>query len=260
MRQNRELDIVNDMGNHKPFGGIDATVLKLLAMFFMLLDHYWATLATGNAWVLTYIGRLAFPIFAFQIVEGFYHTSDRRKYAKRLLIFALISEIPFDLFCEGMPFYPFHQNVMFTLLLGLLAVGAVDDARKAGTPKAWAKGIGLFAGFCLLSLIGMTDYNITGVLTVFVFYVFHQGRFAWLGQLASLVLLDIVLFEGQVIPTTIGGMSFEFPIEGFAVLGLLFIWLYNGKKGSRNKVLQYCAYWFYPVHMLILYALYWIVR
>lgn len=114
----------------RPFGGINANQLWCLAMVLMLLDHLWATLVSGNFW-MTYTGRLAFPIFAFQISEGFSHTSDRKRYAKRLLLFALISEIPFDLLYGSTVFYPFHQNVLFTLLLGLLAVSTIDRARQA---------------------------------------------------------------------------------------------------------------------------------
>ena len=88
--------------------GLSASALRLLAILFMLLDHMWATVIPGNNW-MTYAGRLAFPIFAFQIVEGFYHTSDRKQYTKRLLILALISEIPFDLMYVSSPLFLFHH-------------------------------------------------------------------------------------------------------------------------------------------------------
>ena len=76
----------------KPFGGISAMTLRLLAIFCMLLDHMWATLVPGNSW-MTFLGRLAFPIFAFQISEGFLHTADVRRYARRLLLFALLLDL-----------------------------------------------------------------------------------------------------------------------------------------------------------------------
>ena len=152
----------------KPFGGINANQLRGLAMFLMLLDHLWATLIPGNIW-MTYLGRLAFPIFAFQISEGFSHTSDRKRYAKRLFLFGLIAEVPFDLIYGGTVLYPFHQNVMFTLLLGLLACCAIDRTRRERTAKAVLRGVLSVAGILLLSLVAMVDYGWRGVLTVVAF-------------------------------------------------------------------------------------------
>ena len=100
---------------------LDANMLRALACALMLCDHMWATIVPGNEW-MTWLGRLAFPIFAFQIAEGFFHTSNFRNYAVRLLIFGLVSEIPFDLVYGSTILYPYHQNVMFTLLFGLLAI------------------------------------------------------------------------------------------------------------------------------------------
>ena len=104
---------------------INALELKLLAMALMLCDHMWATVLPDIGWISN-LGRLAFPIFAFQIVEGFYQTHDRKKYIRRMLVFALISEIPFDLMTSGVWFYPFHQNVMMTFLIGLLMLSWME--------------------------------------------------------------------------------------------------------------------------------------
>ena len=92
---------------------LSSFTLHVLAMILMLCDHLWATLLPGQEW-LTCIGRIAFPIFAFMIAEGFYQTSNRKKYLKRMFIFALISEIPFNLIMSSGLINPFHQNVLFT--------------------------------------------------------------------------------------------------------------------------------------------------
>ena len=239
----------------KPFGGINANQLRGLAMFLMLLDHLWATLVPGNFW-MTYLGRLAFPIFAFQISEGFFHTADRKRYAKRLFLFALLSEVPFDLIYGGTVLYPFHQNVMFTLLLGLLACCAIDRARRGRTTQAILRGTLSVAGLFLLSLVGMVDYGWRGMLTVVAFYVLRDFPGAWLAQAAALVLLNIVNFMGQTIPV----LGWDFPTQGFAVLSLLPIWLYNGRRGGGGKALQYAFYAFYPAHMLVLYLLFSLLR
>ena len=239
----------------KPFGGINANQLRVLAMFLMLLDHLWATLVPGNFW-MTYLGRAAFPIFAFQISEGFFHTADRKRYAKRLFLFALLSEVPFDLIYGGTVLYPFHQNVMFTLLLGLLACCAIDRARGERTARATLRGALSVAGILLLSLIGMVDYGWKGVMTVVAFYLLRDFPFAWLAQFVALMLLNIVLFKGQTIPL----LGWDFPTQGFAVLALLPIWLYNGRRGGGGKTLQTAFYAFYPVHMLVLYLLFSLLR
>ena len=232
--------------------GISATTLRLLAMLFMLLDHMWATVVPGNNW-MTYVGRLAFPIFAFQLVEGFYHTSNRQAYFKRLLILALISEIPFNLMIVSSPIFPFHQNTVFTLLLGLWAISEIDNARKIRTKPVMAKASFILLTVWLLGLLGFVDYGWKGVMTVVAFYVFRNGRFAKIGQFFSLLLLNVVLFEGQSFALFDG--AYYLPTQVFALLALIPIWLYDGSKGIGGKRFQHAAYLFYPVHLLILHLL-----
>ena len=119
--------------NKKRFD-ISAATLHILAMAFMLCDHLWATLLPAQEW-MTCVGRIAFPIFAFMAVEGYFHTHDLKKYTLRLLLFALLSEVPFDLMYGGTWFYPVHQNVIWTLLLGLLGIRAMEAVREK--KKAW---------------------------------------------------------------------------------------------------------------------------
>lgn len=228
-----------------------SNLLRALACFFMLLDHLWASLIPGNNW-MTYLGRLAFPIFAFQISEGYFHTSDFKKYALRLLIFGLISEIPFNLLYNSSIVFPFHQNVMFTLLLGLLSIRALDTARHDLCPKSVLKAVLIVAGCLLLSVVCFVDYSAMGVLTVIMFYLLRDFPFARLAQVFAMVFFNIITFKGMYIPVTIGSFTFDFPTQGFAVLALIPIWLYNGKKGRSNKALQYGFYAFYPVHLLVL--------
>lgn len=94
-----------------------ANQLKAIALFCMLLDHMWATIVPGREW-MTCVGRIAFPIFAFELAQGYTHTHDLRAYAKRLLLLAVVSEVPFDMVAGGTYFYPWHQNVAWTLLAG----------------------------------------------------------------------------------------------------------------------------------------------
>ena len=213
--------------------GLTAAHLRILALFLMLLDHLWATVVPGNNW-MTYLGRMAFPIFAFQAAEGYHHTHDFKGYCKRLAIFALVSEIPFNLMIFSSPIFPFHQNVMLTLLLGLLAC-RVWDQRKLG----W------LALICLAAVLTFPDYGVMGVLTVLMFHALRDWKWA---QLLMLIAINWFGFEGQQL---VFG-SIKMPIQAFAILAFLPISLYHGEKGPGGKWLQYGSYLFYPLHMLIL--------
>lgn len=233
---------------------INSNALKILAMVFMLLDHLWATVIPGNQW-MTAVGRLAFPIFAFMISEGYAHTSDFKKYAKRLLIFGLISEIPFNLMSSGSLINPFHQNVMFTLLLGLLSIREIDRFKQDFKLKTGILCVLKVALFLLIGTVGFVDYHAMGILVIIAFYVFRDVKFGRLFQLLSLVLLFIVFFKGFQIVIPIGAHEILFPIQGFGVLSMIPISLYNGKKGTDSKILKHAFYWFYPAHMAAIFLI-----
>lgn len=230
------------MSEKSRFGGLSAAQLRLIAMGLMLLDHLWATVVPGNLW-MTCLGRLAFPIFAFQIAEGYAHTSDLGRYKKRLLLWALLSELPFNLMF-GSWFYPFHQNVLFTFLLGLVAIEAVEKGkREEAALKSWFFSIAVPFGCLALAAVGFVDYSWMGVATVLGFHLLRGSK---LGQLALLIVLNQFCIEGQGFEL-LGG-AFFLQLQAFAVLALPLIWLYNGQKGRGPNV----GYWFYPLHMLIL--------
>ena len=232
---------------------LTAAVLHIIAMTLMLMDHLWATLLPAKEW-LTCAGRVAFPIFAFMAVEGYFHTRNFKKYMLRMLLFAVLSEIPFDLMYGGTWFYPVHQNVLWTFLLSLLGVWLMEQVRKKG--KTWMYllvcVLVVLAGLVLGTLC-MVDYYGAGVLTVFVFYFLH-GRKWWcfLGQLAALYWLNVELLGGLMYPVQLFGMEFELCQQGLALLALIPIWLYRGRQGYHSKPFQYLCYAFYPVHMLLL--------
>lgn len=239
-----------------PFKGLTSFHLHILAMTLMLCDHLWATLLPQQEW-MTCIGRLAFPIFAFLTVEGYFHTSSIRRYLLRLLVFALISEIPFDLVYGSTLFYPFHQNVLWTFLLGLLCIRFCEFVRSKHRPwLGWAAlALAAVMGYLLGTLL-MVDYAGAGVLMVLTFYVFRQRTWkSLLGQLLCLGYLNIHMLGTYFYPISIGSWTFELVQQGFAVLALIPIWLYNGARGHHSKAFQYFCYTFYPAHLLVLYVL-----
>lgn len=204
-------------------------------MVFMLVDHIAYVMIErglgygGNLYMINRtmrsMGRLAFPIFCFTIVEGFQRTSNSREYLKRLIIFALISEIPFDLAFRGRMFSMDLQNVFWTLAFGLAAMIIYNDVFMAG----WKKAIGLLVCFYLPYRFH-TDYSVYGVLAIFLMYLFRKEPIKMC--MAGYILLLL-----------------QNPIEVWAIFGFVLILLYNGQRGRGNKKIYY---WFYPAHLMVL--------
>lgn len=210
--------------------------LKLLAMVTMLIDHMGATLFPYALWMRC-VGRLAFPIFCFLIAEGCAHTHDKKRYAARLLGFAVLSEPAFDLM-HGVWFTMDYQNVLWTLLLGALVCWVVDWAQTGAA--LWQRlpaEAAIAVGFLLAQWLN-TDYGGWGVLLVTLFYLTREVRNRWAIQLVGLALFCWFCSAWR--------------LEMLAMLSLIPLYLYNGERGFSNKALQYGFYAFYPVHILIL--------
>ena len=220
--------------------------LHIIAMIFMLCDHMWATILDYE-W-LTCIGRIAFPIFAFLITEGYIHTSNINKYIKRMVIFAIITEIPFNLMVSASPIYPFHQNVLWTFVISLLTLKYLNFDNT----KNIFKSILIIILAIIIATIAMCDYFGAGVMMVVGFYIFRKSK---LLQLLMMIYVNMILIQGYSYPIDIAGYTYYFPQQGFAILSLIFIWLYNGKQGYHAKWFKIFCYAFYPLHMLILYIL-----
>lgn len=242
--------------------GLTGSTLKIVAMVAMLIDHIGAVIfarmlmATGlnemdttntdlvvewisqNAdvygayTICRMIGRIAFPIFCFLLIEGFRHTRDAKKYAVRLFAFAFVSEIPFDLAFSSKVLEFGHQNVFFTLAIGLVTIMGYKKIEEREFQNRFTQIlvqilVGLAGAFAAQVL--HTDYGMLGVLVVVMFYVLRDNRFY---QIAA----GIVLF-------------IENMTAWFAFLPIL---AYNGKRGLNVK---WVFYVFYPAHLLILYGI-----
>lgn len=245
-------------------------VLKLIAILTMLVDHIGAAVVSRmlsreqalglmageiTSWgedaqwlytvylILRLIGRIAFPVFCYFLVEGYYHTRDVRKYALRLGFFALISEIPFDLAINGELLEFGYQNIYFTLLIGLAGIWLIDTIRrrewKPGNPGADRViriGLAVCAAAGAMALAGVlhTDYGWGGVAAILVLYLLRGNK--W---------LQLVL----------GYLTFTFLIGGMEAASLpafVLLAFYNGRRGAQVK---YFYYVFYPAHFLLLYLL-----
>ena len=234
---------------------LSAASLHILAMATMVLDHMWATVVPGNTW-MTLVGRLTFPIFAFLIAEGLTHTRDAKAYRRRMLVAAILSEIPFNLMCASSPIYPFHQNVLWTFLIAMYMIAMTERAKERGG-GLWAAAVGIAAVILgmLLGTVAMVDYFGAGVAMVMLFY-FARGRrwYHFALQAAGMYYLNVEMLKGLYYPVTLFGHEFEFYQQSLALLALIPIWLYRGQQGHHSKVFRFVCYAFYPVHMLILAA------
>ena len=223
--------------------GVSGSWLKMIACVSMLIDHMASHVFRGMDWAYyvffqighheitpyfimrSVIGRWAFPIFAFLIVEGFLHTHDRRKYGMNLLGFALISEIPYNLVHANRFFYS-GQNVFFTLLLGYLGLCVIERYRE--DMKQLAKYL---VPLFVASILFRSDYGCAGFGFILMLYLLRNNK-----------LLMSIVGTGALPSTIFSGMAF------------IPIWFYNGERGFvRGKVWKYAFYAFYPIHLLILY-------
>ncbi len=263
--------------------GVNGFTLKLIAVLTMTIDHTAAVLGCGGLyWPMRAIGRIAFPIYCFLLVEGYFHTHSVRKYAGRLAIAAVLSEIPFDLAIAGhFPEY-YDQSVMLTLLIGLLTVYLVDHSRfyaEKITENPIIQRIlhillGIFfacAGMALAEWL-LTDYGGGGVALILAFYLL-RGKPVPLFLAVLAVLLEMNLVSALPIYLTDVNfllhpsmwlsllMDSTYLFEGIGILAMIPILCYNGHRGPRpgGKAGQWFFYLYYPLHLGILAAIYAVV-
>ena len=202
--------------------------LKWLAILSMLIDHMGIVLFPGNI-TLRIIGRFAFPVFCFLLVEGFYHTRSKLKYLRNLIIFAVVSEVPFDLALDGKLWSLRYQNVFFTLALGFIAIWLAEYWLKKDI-RNQIPALLAAVGPVILAEYLHTDYGAVGVLVIFIMYMMHFKPV--LGAFVSWVVLAL-----------------SFSLEVYSLPFVLAIAMYNGKRGRQAK---YFFYVFYPAHLLLL--------
>lgn len=241
--------------------GLTGSTLKIIAMISMLIDHFGAavlgryltsvgfltaiqsenTFLTWKAsygelyllyWITRGIGRIAFPIFCFLLVEGCYHTKSVKKYGIRMALFALLSEIPFDLAFQNTFLEFTYQNVFFTLTIALVIIAACRKIAESTTKKPLIKCLlqlgCLFLGMVVAQLLH-TDYGAFGVFAVWILYLFY-------GRGKQMLTAGVLTFLWEV-------------TAPFAFVPIKY---YNGKRGIS---LKYFFYLFYPLHILLLYLL-----
>ncbi|MBE6753035.1 MAG: hypothetical protein E7559_01555 [Ruminococcaceae bacterium] len=251
--------------------GLDSFRLRTLAIISMLIDHIAAVLMEPGMpgyIFLRSVGRLAFPIFCFLIVEGLVHTRSVWKYMARLAIFAVISEIPFDLATKGRVIeFAEGQNVFITLLLGLAAITAVHmgaplllkklGAKEALCGNVWMRTLVASPAILLCGWLAeklSTDYGYAGVVFICVLYIFRDNRAAALVAMSIANVLCLCvhyrLADGSgIFYRELAVCLYRTP-QLWACLAALPLGFYNGQQGTKKY--RNWFYCFYPAHLLLL--------
>lgn len=230
--------------------------LKLFAIIVMTIDHVGSVIGTDrNGGYFTYsslipenvymilrsIGRMAFPIFCYLIVEGFFYTRSVLRYALRLTIFAAISQLPYGIACRKQPFSLENLNVFFTLALGLICVAIVDKCIEKC--KANEK-------YGIL-------YIVLGIVSSFLIMYAAERLHTDYGQLGIIIILSFYLFRNkhiyQFIAIGYATYLLEPGIQILSLFALIPIWMHNRKKGPG---LKYFFYLYYPLHLMLLYFIF----
>ncbi|SHI39812.1 TraX protein [Butyrivibrio fibrisolvens DSM 3071] len=274
--------------NRKYFGFLSGSFLKVFAIVIMFIDHFAAgfiypAIVSGDMgrWLLDFdiqaspleiydhfylilrgIGRFAFPIFCYLLVEGYLHTRSKKRYAITLSIFGFISEIPFDIALIARKNYDTlnlieiyqnsdkdlweYQNVYFTLALGVLGMWAADTIlkklREHNIVLAYAASILPFAIAALAAYYMKTDYSHYGICVIAILYYFHNIR--------PIATLLAYLFMAFTMSTALTGGMEEWSFPAFILMNL-----YNGQRGFIKKNFKYFFYIFYPAHLILIFFL-----
>lgn len=213
--------------------------LKYIAFLSMLIDHINKALIypylKGGAFntvsnLFDILGRIAFPIFVFLLVEGYFKTRNKWRYLATLLIFGVISEVPFDMFTTSEYFNINWNNIMFTLGLVLITIWVIDTLKvkmeSLPLPAWFLVSFAIVAVSCLIAMNLSLDYEHHAILVGYFFYIFHER------ELLSIPFNFASMYK-----------------EPWALLGFGLVLTYNGKRGRQSKPVNYL---FYPVHLLIL--------
>lgn len=224
----------------KPFFGLTGNQLKIIALIAMTVDHIGYQLYPASEWMRV-VGRLAFPIFAYMIAEGARYTKNRKKYLGMMLGLGVICQLVYFFAMDSL-----YQCILMTFSLSIILIYALDHALKRKTPDAWILLILVFiAVFFLVCILPMlltntdygVDYGIWGVL--FPVFVYLGGKNKW----AKLALATIPLIF----------LALAYTNQGYALFALVPLALYNGTRGKLK--MKYLFYIYYPLHLVIIYAI-----
>ena len=251
--------------------------IKIIAMVLMVIDHIglaifepiYLTSTDYNTVVTFYylrliftaFGRVAFPLFAYQLMRGFFYTRNRMKHVLTLLVFALITEVPFDLFNANEIINFTYQNVLFTLLLGTIMMCALDMVNasdlfndkddKKGRILGYSVQAFIIVIFSCAAVIIKCDYTAKGIILIAILY-YARNEKSKLITLAPVLFIADIFFVTLLLTRSLDATINYCEIEIYAVVAFFIMYLDNGER-KGGKALKWMGYAFYPLHMLALY-------
>lgn len=218
-------------------------LLRLLALVCMAADHVGLALFP-SAGAFRCVGRLAFPLYCFLLVQGYGHTRDLRAYVRRLLLLALLSEVPFDLLIFGRTACFAEQNALFSLLLGLLALALSDSLRSRPGPCLFAQ-----AAVLLSAMAARVSYGWLAIALCLCVYYAGENRLRMALSMAATLLL-------YTLSLALSGVTASWVLVSLcALLALPPLLAYSGRRGARNPLFTFLFYAAYPLHLLALVAI-----
>lgn len=215
-------------------------MLRVIALLSMVIDHAGLALFP-NIGAFRCVGRIAFPLYCFLLTQGFIHTHDRRAYARRLLLLAILSEIPFDLLIFGRICSGVEQNVLFSLLLGLLALYAVESFQSRPI-----YGAGAVLLLCMAAMLARVSFGWLSIMLCLCFYVYDRKK-------AQLAIWTPAMLLGYSLSLHLSGVAASWVLVSLcSLLCVPLILLYNGRRGLRARPLTFLFYAAYPLHIIAL--------
>jgi len=242
--------------------GINSLAIRIVGHFFLLAT----TLnvinpLSGFEWV-DYLTWFSYPIFAFLLAEGFEQSSGKVRYFLRLLVFAFVAEVPYNLLYGGSLLYPKAQNGMFTLCLAYLAIAAINFVNSK-TSNLILTLIAIYVygwgAYYIASRLGC-EFASFGVMFVIIFFVSNQIKYPKLFQIAFMLILTFYLTSTAYISFIIGYMQYTIPYRAISVPAFILTWFYQGKRGPNSLMLKIGMYLVYPLILLVAYIAQFLIK
>ncbi len=224
--------------------------IKIVAIILMVIDHV-GYILMGNMPLLRLVGRISFPLFAFLLVNGYYHTTDRKKYLVRMIVMALVSEVFYDFTFHRNILDIYGQNVFFTLTVGLISFIVTDKFKEIVSKKidgivqklVIAVGeVGILGCFMILNRFIRADYGWYGILLIYLLYLTYgtklRNKFMMVLAIGFANFVNIILANGV--------------FQAYSILSVTFIMFFEEKKVNVPKPVKIGCYLFYPIHLFII--------